>query len=225
MFHYVYLLEFDDGKGYIGVHSTIIKPELDSSYLGSGKALPPRTRDTCVKHVLKEFSTREEAVAYEIELINLNNCVESDQWYNLRYKTYDKFGSNLSEEHKKLISETHKGRDRSEYGKRYTGVNRTPAQKAADIRLSQTTKGIKNPAKGFPGITNTGFKPWYYVTPEGVYVEVLDKTKQEVCSELGFTYRQILNGFHHTNEHKVARTLPRKGWVFGNLPRPDLAEN
>lgn len=225
MFHYVYLLTFDDGMRYVGAHSTVIEPHLDTCYLGSGKALPPRTPQSCDKTILQVFNTREEAVKYEIDIIRLNNCVQSPDWYNLRLKTHDKHGSTLTSEHKKMISEAHKGRDRSDYGKRYTGAGRTPAQLAGDKRNSDRQLGTKNPAKGSLGTKNQGFKPWYYITPDGQYVEVHDRVKQEVCLELGFTYRQIINGFHYTNEHKKARTLPRKGWVFGNLPRPsNMAE-
>lgn len=43
-----------------------------------------------------------------------------------------------------------------------------------------------------------------------------------MAASLGFTPRQLGHGFHYTNEHKVAQKMPRKGWVFGNLPRPNL---
>lgn len=220
MFHYVYLLEFENGMGYICLHSTVILPELDTCYLGSGKKLPPRCPKTCTKHILKVFNTREEARAYEIELIEVNNCVDSDLWYNVRKSSHDKHGSSLSEEHKELISKTHKGRKRPEYAKKYKGEGRTPAQKAGSIASGLKLRGTKCPAKGSPGTNNSGFSPWYYITPEGAYVEVHDVPKQDYAERLGFTARQLGHRFHYTNEHQESNRYPFKGWTFGNLPRP-----
>lgn len=220
MFHYVYLLEFPNGMGYIGLHSTVIQPELDICYLGSGKALPPRDTTSCTKTILATFPTRETALQYEIDLIIANDCVKSEIWYNLRRNTFDKHGSTLNPQHIKQIVENRTGKLRTEYGKKYSGEGRTPAQKAGDKRAGLKILGTKNPAKGSPGISNQGFTPWYYITPTGEYVEVLDTPKQDYASKLGFTARQLGHRFHYTNEHKVARTLPAKGWTFGNLPRP-----
>lgn len=220
MYHYVYLLEFSNGKGYIGLHSTTIKPELDTCYLGSGKGLPERSPETCTKTILKTFSTREEARQYEIDLIQLNNCVKSDIWYNLRLSTHDKHGSSLSAKHRALISKTHKGRDRSAYGKKYTGENRTPAQKAGTIIAAEKVRGSKCPSKGKSGTANNGFIPWYFITPTGEYTEVHDTTKNDYALRLGFTPRQLGHRFHYTNEHKTGKRGISRGWIFGNLPRP-----
>jgi hypothetical protein len=222
MFHYVYLLEFNNGMGYIGMHSTTIAPELDTCYLGSGKALPPRNPTSCTKTILQIFKTREEAVNYEIELIKLNDCVKSPIWYNLRKSTFDKYGTNLSEEHKQQISQQQAGRSRISFGQKYSGTGRTPAQKAGDKRTAEKLRGIKNPAKGFPSISNNQFKPWYYITPSGEYVEVFDTTKLDYASKLGVTSRQLSHRFHYTNEHKQGKYSPFKGWIFGNLPRPAI---
>lgn len=220
MYHYTYLLEFPDGMKYVGVHSTKIRPDLDTCYLGSGTGLPPRTSNNCKKLILQIFDNREAAIAHEIEFIQLNNCVNSTEYYNQRVKTHDKHGCQLSDEHKALISKTHKGRDRSDYGKRYSGEGRTPAQRDGDRRMAEKIRGSKNPAKGLKGIENNGFKPWYSISPEGVYQEYLLTTKDEFAKLISVTYRQLVNRFHYTNEHKIARTKPLKGWTFGNLPKP-----
>lgn len=225
MYHYVYLLTFDNGMSYIGAHSTTIKPELDTCYLGSGRALPERTPQSCTKEIVEIFNTRAEAINYEEKLIELNNAVKSPYFYNLRKRVHDKHGSKLSSEHVENIRKQHTGRDRSEYGKKYTGEGRTPAQKAGDIANGLRNKGVKNPAKGLLGIKNNGFVPWYYITPLGAYHEIHDRTKEELAESLGFTKRQLQHAFHYTNQHKEAKTRPRKGWTFGNLPRPkDITE-
>ena len=220
MHHYVYLLEFPDGKKYVGMHSTTIEPLLDACYLGSGKALPARLPETCTKTILGIFDTRQEAANYEIEFIVNNNCVASDEYYNLRIKTHDKHGTKLSPEHREICRKISQGRSRIEYGKKYSGDGRTPAQRAGDKRAAEKIRGTKCPAKSNPGATNGGFSSWYYITPAGEYVEVHDVAKQDYADYLGVTARQLGHRFHYSNEHKVAKTKPLKGWTFGNLPKP-----
>ena len=220
MHHYVYLLTFPNGMQYVGMHSTIIEPALDTCYLGSGKALPPRTPASCQKAILGVFGSRAEAAEYEINFIVNNNCVASGKYYNLRRNTHDKHGSKLSPEHCKLISVTSKGRSRGDYGKKYSGEGRTPAQKAGDLRAAEKVRGTTCITKSNPGATNGGFNPWYYITPDGVYVEIHDVAKQDYAHKLGVTARQLGHRFHYTNEHKAAKVKSLKGWTFGNLPRP-----
>lgn len=226
MFHYVYKLTFLDGMKYVGVHSTTIEPSLDTCYLGSGSALPTRSSDSCKKEILKEFPTREEAVAYEIACIDLWNAVESPEFYNQRRSTHDKHGSKLSDQHKEQIRERANGRKRP-YLQKYTGENRTPAQKDADRRVKEFQTGRKEPKKGLSGINNNGFSPWYYVTPDGVQVDVMDKTKQEMASLFGMTHRQMIHRFHYTNQHKPCKYIVgnAKGYIFGDLPRPTTEQD
>ena len=220
MYHYVYKLTFPDGMQYIGVHSTTIEPHLDTCYLGSGKALPPRDRFSCSKEIIEICASRQEATDLEVALITEHDAVKSPMFYNQRLRTFDKHGTQLTEEHKHKCSIAGKGQSRVEWGRKYSGSGRTPAQVAGAKRAGDKIRGTTNPAKGSPGTKNQGFAPWYYITPSGEYVEVHDRTKQEVAPELGLTYRQLGHGFHYTNEHKKAKTLPRKGWTFGNLPKP-----
>lgn len=157
---------------------------------------------------------------YEIDIIVLNDCVQSDEWYNLRHRTHDKHGSTLSPEHRQLISETHRGRERRAYGQRYSGEGRTLAQRAGDKAAADKLRGTKNPAKGSPGVKNQGFNPWYYITPDGECVEVLDVPKLDYATRLGVSPRQLGHRFHYTNEHRASRSHVLRGWIFGNLPRP-----
>ena len=222
MYHYAYLLTFQDNMKYVGARSTKIKPQLDSTYLGSGRGLPASRHDNrhnINKIILQEFNNREDLIKFEENFIITNNCVESNEWYNQRYSAYDKHSKNhgssgFTKESRKKAMDTIKRRN-------YTkSANRTPAQLAHDQWCSDNFTGIKNPAKGHKGVTNQGFVPWYYIDPEGNYVEVHNETKRDKAKQLGFTERQLEHGFHYTNIHQEARTMPRKGWTFGNLPRP-----
>lgn len=221
MYHYAYLLTFPNGKQYVGARSTKVLPKLDSTYLGSGRDLPYDRHDyrhLVNKVILKEFSTRKELIEFEEDYIINNKCIESNNWYNLKIGTYDKHGKNhvnngFTTESRIKASKTIKKRN-------YVKGNRTPAQQAKDIKCSIQSTGIKNPAKGHKGTTNTAFIPWYYIDPNGNYVEVHNETKRDKAKQLGFTERQLIHGFHYTNEHKESNRLPRKGWTFGNLPKP-----
>ena len=226
MYHYVYRLTFDDGKMYIGMRSTRIQPKLDTCYLGSGRGLPLRAPQTCRKEILREFSSRRDAAAYEIECIDREDAVRSPMYYNLRRSTYDRYGDQLSQEHRELISQTKTGKPRPSYKGKYVGDARTPAQKDADRRVSEFQRGRKEPSKGLKGIHNNGFTPWYYVLPTGEQVDVVDRTKEEMASYFGMTARQMVHRFHHTNQHKVCRYTVgnAKGYIFGNLPRPDTEQ-
>lgn len=220
MYHYAYLLTFPNGKKYIGARSFHLKPELDTTYLGSGKALPKDRhdyRDLVQKDILQTFNTREELMEFEKNFIKNNNCIKDESWYNLRLSTFDRHGQKTLN-FKQCKYQTTSG---STFKKRYKNY-RTPAQIDGAARMRKALTGVSNPAKGLKGVNNNGFNPWYYITPDGQYVEVLDKTKKEMASELGFTERQLGHGFHHTNEHQCAKSMPRKGWTFGNLPRPNI---
>ena len=219
MHHYLYLLEFPDGSRYVGAHSTKIEPKLDSTYLGSGKALPAN-RSGCRKTILGEYPDRESLMAAEEAFIVNNNCCEDESWFNIRIKTFDRHGTPGTSVNAGRSAQTHDYiRRATEKRKKYVGVARTPAQKADDVKKADRALG-PNPKKALPGTKNPGFKSWYYITPQGRYVEVHDRTKEEMASELGFTKRQLTHRFHYTNQHLTGKTRPFLGWTFGNLPRP-----
>lgn len=68
--HYVYLLISNtEEKFYIGVRSCSCRIDEDS-YMGSSSVMTKEDKDNCDKLVLKEFDTRKEAIAYEVELHN-----------------------------------------------------------------------------------------------------------------------------------------------------------
>lgn len=221
MNHYVYILKFVDGMKYIGVRSTHLTPKLDTCYLGSGSALPDRNRDTCVKIILKTFSTRKEATEYEKYLIDTLDCVNSSNYYNLRNYNHDKHGSTCPATSSALAGRTKEDyvyiRKANEKRSKYIGNNRTPAQLEADKRLRETTKGIPNAAKGHKSTDNCAFKPWYYINAVGQLTQVFDQTKQEYAHKLGLTPRQLVHRFHYSNINKPAKQGKCKGWIFGNV--------
>jgi len=218
MNHYAYLLTFADGKRYIGARSTTLAPELDTCYLGSGRALPKDRHDLrdVTKVILATFLTREDLMEYEEFCIRINECTTSPDWFNLKTTTHDRHGSEpWNKGTTGLQSST-----REIFSRRYGNGYRTPAQVAGAKSMREKLTGMTNPDKAHHGTDNSGFKPWYYITPGGEYIEVHDKTKGEMAAVFGVTQRQLINRFHYTNEHRPARYPILRGYTFGNLPRP-----
>ena len=221
MNHYAYLLTFTDGMKYIGARSTHLSPELDASYLGSGRRLPKDRLDTrnVIKTILAVFQTREELMKYETFFIIQNQCVQSPDWYNMKSVTFDRHGSIPCNKGCVTGPLSNDSTFSATYSSRYKG-NRSPAMLAAHAATAEKNRGVVNPAKGHKSISNCAFIPWYYITPDGDYIEVHDKTKRELAQSFGVTERQLINRFHQTNMHKVAKYPTLRGYVFGNLPRP-----
>lgn len=227
MYHYLYLITFNDNMQYVGAHSSKNKPEDDVSYLGSGADLPERNYLTCKKEILNTFTTRNELLEAEMLYILEHNCVASEQYYNKRLKsTFDKHGQtkaaniNIS-----ITADKLKGRSKHTHqylvdgGLKksfYKGENRTPLQK----KWSENSRGVsqgENPLKGHSSTTNPAFVPWYFIDPSGKYTEVFDKTKLEYAEMLGAPKKSIATRCIKANEHIVVKKGFLKGYTFGNL--------
>ena len=91
MNHYVYKIEYTTNKGYIGCRSCLCDPADDTAYIGSSRHTP--NDKIKVKKVLKVFSTREMALAYESFLHKLRNVAVNENFYNQAVQTSTKFSS------------------------------------------------------------------------------------------------------------------------------------
>lgn len=223
MYHYVYLIEFNDGMKYVGVHSTNIKPELDTRYLGSGRALPERSPETCNKRILGIYPDRASAIQAEKDYIISNNCCESDEFYNIRIGSFDLHGF-TKKTSKGIAAAAEKlsgrivGKMAKEAANHLKGEQRTPAQKAGAISMREKLTGLKNPKKAHKGIENSAFVPWYYITPQGEYYEVRNETKKDFAIRHDKHPNSVLNRCRNDSEHLKAKWGQWKGWTFGNLP-------
>lgn len=104
------------GMMYIGCHST---DNLNDYYMGSGKNikqdLKKYGRYNFTKEILATFDTCEEARNLEKKLVNRVWCNRTDTYNNMTGGTGRKQGYRLSEETKKQIAKTMKGRKRGKY--------------------------------------------------------------------------------------------------------------
>jgi hypothetical protein len=110
-YHYVYYSYEEWGRGYFGSRGCKCLPEEDVKYFGSFK---DKTFKPTQKIILKnDYTTREEAYADEIILQEHYKVVENPHFANRAYQTTTRFstlGVFPSEETRKKLSESHKGR-------------------------------------------------------------------------------------------------------------------
>lgn len=231
MNHYTYEIEFENGLKYVGVRSCKCPIEQDS-YYGSSKIIPSELYATCTKRILNTFETRIEALQDEIRLHEELDIAVNPNYYNQVKQTSEKFNqqgtTKKTHEHIARMAEKLKGRSKVTHdyldisGKKAAslrGENRTDAQKKADALVSQQQKGVKNLAKGNPSIEHPKFKPWYYITPDGEYVEVHDSVRNYVKTDantLGFTSGQLGNILANKPHYPVLRGK-FKDYIFGYI--------
>ena len=127
-YHYVYrITNTSIKKHYYGVRSSEIDPKLDLGvkYFSSSTDKEfikeqQENRHIFKYKIVKQFDSRKEAVCLEIKLHNKFEVAKNESFYNRAKQTstgFDPTGSKLSDERKKQISESCKGRIFSESSK------------------------------------------------------------------------------------------------------------
>lgn len=212
MNHYTYELRFENGMKYIGVRSCKC-PIDEDSYVGSSKLIPSTLYATCEKVILGVFDTRIDAQQDEITRHAKLDVARNPEYYNgINAKSTGFSPVGLTAKVSENVA------NRAKRFRAYRGENRTEAQKLADQALSKF-KGTKNPAKGLSGLDNTQVKPWYYVTPEGEYVEVYTSIRQYIKSHPIFKAWPVSRIYERMS---IAPHIPGlkgaiKGFTFGYI--------
>lgn len=173
MFHYVYrITNLKENKHYYGCRSSKIEPKLDLGikYFSSSKnkefIKDQKVNPQDYKYkIIKIFDSREEALELEIKLHAKFNVGVNESFYNKAKQTstgYDTFGTTMSEEFKRNISEKNKGyipsnEHRRKLSEALIGKKKSPEHCLA-ISLGTDNKGKNHPR--FKG---------YYITPIGTF--------------------------------------------------------
>lgn len=189
MNHYTYIIQSNTtSMRYIGVRSCKCDPVKDTSYWGSSKHLPKDVTITHTKLIIKQFSTRREAVEHEVYLHRVNNVALSGEFYNkANQKTsgFDTSGTKLgspSELHRQRLSESNK-----RYASKPGYVNPRKGVTLSEETKSKLSKSIKDSrSKKSPAQASPRFKPWF-IEWRGTRQEFFDKTKQEYALEMDET--------------------------------------
>ena len=136
MYHYVYLLIHESTElFYIGARSSTVSPE-DDPYMSSS-SLGKEYCSNCDKLILQEFTTRKEAVAYEIFLHNSFDVGINPKFFNKAKQTSTKFDIAGNKEIGKKISASNKGRVPWIKGKR------NPYSKETLYKIGSANRGKK----------------------------------------------------------------------------------
>lgn len=194
--HYVYVLISNvEEKFYIGARSCSCEVDEDS-YMGSSSVMTKEDKDNCDKLVLKEFDTRKEAIAYEVELHNQFEVSTNERFWNNAKQTSTKFdtsGTTLTDEHKEKISQGLLGKIHS-------------TETISKIQKAHRDRAVKH----------WKFKPWYYEVA-GVKIEVFDKTIRQFAEETNVRFDAVKDRFKKKFEDKEVTKGVLKGYKFGRI--------
>jgi len=175
---YTYLIKCPNGKSYYGyraANKTSPEDDLWQHYFTSSKVIQELREqysdDEFIATVDKTFATAEEAFEYETKFLTENDCVKSDDWLNRqcfpmfndnkgrkmperseehRRKLSEAHkGKKLSEEHRRKLSEAHKGKKLSEEHKRKVSEAQKGREFSEETRrkISEANKGKKLPER------------------------------------------------------------------------------
>lgn len=180
-YHYVYYSYEEWGMGYIGSRSCKCLPEEDVKYFGSFK---DKKFKPTQKIILKsDYNTREEAYVDEIILQKHYKVVENPHFANRAYQTSTRFsikgltswakGKKFTEEHRKKISESTKGKSKTitekskqsiiNRAKTRTGIAGHKHSEKTKRKISEATQGRIPWNKGLKGVQKSSTsKKLYY---------------------------------------------------------------
>ena len=156
--HYVYLLKRVKHCGlqrlYIGVRSCSCEVKLDTSYFSSSKLVREliNSGESFRKRVLRVFATREEAVAFEVELHSKFKVASNPDFLNRANQTsigWDTSGTTRSkdavEKTKATLRKLYSDPDFIE--KQLVGIRKHTSTKAWSLKQSEAQKArLKDPA-------------------------------------------------------------------------------
>jgi hypothetical protein len=179
-------------------------------------------KGNCNKIVLARFDSREEAVAYEIEMHNKFDVVKNPLFYNKAKQTstgFDTTGRVMSEEERAYRGERQKERFK-EQGSPHKGRKLSPEHRLKLIKSligrthSEATKKLMS--EKAKGATNKAFVPWWYEVG-GVRTEMYNTTPQEFADSLGVPLHRVKDRFRKGYEGKPLTKGPLKGYTFGRI--------
>lgn len=220
--HYVYLLESRvETKWYIGVRSCSCAIGEDY-YLGSSTVMTKYDKSMCNKIILKKFTTRKEAVAYEIEMHNMFDVVSNNEFWNQAKQTsvgFDTLGRAMPEDEKVrrglIQKQRYQASESTLKGRKSSQATKDKLRKLhTGSKRSNETK--EKMSKASSGVNNSAFTPWWYEL-NGTKVEVYDKIVSEVAAELGVATHILKDRFRVRCLGKEKVNNPLKGIKVGRI--------
>jgi hypothetical protein len=199
-YHYVYYSYEEYGRGYFGSRSCKCLPEEDIKYFGSFK---DKTFKPTQKIILKDdYATREEAYADEIILQRYYKVVENPHFANRAYQTstgWTTLGLFPSDETRKKLSESHKGRIAWNKGKCVSDVIKE--------KIRQKNKGRKQTEEHKLKRAQKKSKEFTLLDPYGKIVS--GKNVSQFCKDNDLNKRHIFNVLSGKRKHHKGWTTPK----------------
>jgi group I intron endonuclease len=159
IYHYIYqITNKTNGYIYIGVRQSLLAPELDSTYMGSGKhvksAIQKYGAQQFEKTIISLHESRELALAAEASIVDAEFVRRTDT-YNLKVggEGGSVKGRVVSEETKQRMSAAQTGKSISEEQKEKLsaikkGKSGLPRSAETRRKMSETRKGRPSPLRG-----------------------------------------------------------------------------
>lgn len=222
--HYVYLLISNtEEKFYIGVRSCSCGIDEDS-YMGSSSVMTKEDKDNCDKLVLKEFDTRKEAIAYEVELHNQFEVSTNEKFWNKAKQTstgFDTTGRSMDEKERAIRSEAQKKRFSTTLhpskGRKLTEEHKEKISKSGTgLKRSSVTRAKIQKAHKERSAKHWKFEAWWYEV-DGVKTEVFDKTIRQFAEEMEVNFDIVKDRFKSKFIGKELTRGPLKGYKFGRI--------
>ena len=235
MHHYTYLIQHKTTEmRYIGVRTSKCPPVEDTKYWGSSKHLPSNIQETHRKIILKEHSSRKEALEHEILLHRLNNVAESIIYYNKAKQTaigFDTTGTvmQFTLEHKRKLSSSTVNKPKSLEHRRNCSIAQKAYAKSKDyvnprqgVVMSEMLKNkISQRKKELgcdKGSKNNRFKPWF-ISTNNVTQLFYTQTKEEYSIANGFRPATFQSLATMSKGIRPITKGPFKGLTIGNIPQ------
>lgn len=174
MYHYTYVIHHTSGHFYVGVRTSKVPPEHDTSYWGSSKVLDELLadgRDGWTKEILATYDSRFDASEGEADLTSpeflnnpfcLNQCQGGGGWHKYadRYKGEigKRIGAALKGKKMPWVGEVMRGRTLTEEHKRKCGDALRGRRFSAEhkAKIAAKLKGIKRPELTCPHCGKAG---------------------------------------------------------------------
>ena len=163
MYHYVYrITSLIEGKHYYGLRTSTIEPYLDLGIKYFTSSCNYKFRNDFIKNpnnykcvIVREFTTRKEAAAFEIFLHNKFNVGLSNKFYNYAKSTKnrcDMSGFKHTSESKNKMSESRKGVEP------WNKNLKNPYNSETLAKMSESRKGIEPANKNKKGMWKPSIK-------------------------------------------------------------------